>query len=161
MCTSASPEVWSPPGTPKPSAPCSVVPAAVARLALAVTSTSLSFFPMAGRAAAQVLRHEGQLAEMFLNTRADLRKAFAESRVTRRATALFLYADSVLLSDPDGYAELLRVEARSLLAADEQLSIPVDQGAARHLMWRAAPSVSPSVYSCRSVGLAPVGGPSV
>jgi hypothetical protein len=65
----------------------------------------------------EVLRRQGQLAEVSLNTRADLRVAFAQSRVTRRATALFLYADSVVLHDPDGHAELLRAEARSLLAA--------------------------------------------
>lgn len=65
----------------------------------------------------ELIRHEGRLAEMFLSTRTQLRQAFTQSRVTRRATALFLFADSVLLHDPEGHAETLRSEASALLAA--------------------------------------------
>ncbi|WP_240436467.1 hypothetical protein [Streptomyces sporangiiformans] len=48
-----------------------------------------------------MLRHDERLAEVFLSSRADLRTAFAEARVTRRATALFLFAESIVLYDPD------------------------------------------------------------
>lgn len=65
----------------------------------------------------EVLRHDERLAEVFLNSRADLRTAFAESRTTRRATALFLFAESIVLYDPDGHVEELRREAKALLAA--------------------------------------------
>ncbi|MFC8623014.1 hypothetical protein [Streptomyces anulatus] len=59
-------------------------------------------------------------------SRSDLRTAFAESRTTRRATALFLFADSIVLHDADGRVEALRQEARAWLprrlkAADPDL----------------------------------------
>ncbi|MEV3950067.1 nucleotidyltransferase domain-containing protein [Streptomyces halstedii] len=82
----------------------------------------------------EVLRHEGRLAEVFLNTRVDLREAFAQSRVTRRATALFLYADSVQLHDPIGHVELLRAEARDLLAAGPDPLTQDQSDAARFLL---------------------------
>ncbi|MEU8598811.1 nucleotidyltransferase domain-containing protein [Streptomyces globisporus] len=65
----------------------------------------------------EVLRHDGRLAEVFLNSRSDLRTAFVESRTTRRATALFLFADSIVLHDADGQVEALRQEAKALLTA--------------------------------------------
>lgn len=65
----------------------------------------------------EVVRHEGRVAEVFLNSRANLREIFAEDRETRRATAMFLYGESVVLYDPDGRAEALRAEARALLDA--------------------------------------------
>ncbi|WP_181923793.1 nucleotidyltransferase domain-containing protein [Streptomyces inhibens] len=65
----------------------------------------------------EVLRHDDFLAEVFRNSRSDLRTAFAESRTTRRATALFLFADSLVLHDPNGHVEALRQEAKALLAA--------------------------------------------
>ncbi|MFH9613318.1 nucleotidyltransferase domain-containing protein [Streptomyces pratensis] len=73
--------------------------------------------PDHGRRRREVLRHEGRLAELFLNSRADLRKAFAESRTSRRATALHLFADSIVLHDPHGHVEMLRDEAEALLSA--------------------------------------------
>ncbi len=65
----------------------------------------------------EVLRHDDRLAEVFLSSRSGLRTAFTESRTTRRATALFLFADSLVLHDADGHVEALRQEAKALLAA--------------------------------------------
>ncbi|MFD8386084.1 nucleotidyltransferase domain-containing protein [Streptomyces sp. NPDC059679] len=90
--------------------------------------------PDDGASRREVLRHEGRLAEAFLNTRADLRQAFLRSRVTRRATALFLYAESVLLHDPHGHAEQLRAEARNLLAAGPDPLTPQECDAGRFLL---------------------------
>ena len=65
----------------------------------------------------RTLRHDGRVAEVFLHTRAGLREIFASDRGTRRATMLFIYAESVPLHDPHGHAAALRAQARSLLAA--------------------------------------------
>ncbi|MFD6278194.1 nucleotidyltransferase domain-containing protein [Streptomyces sp. NPDC060209] len=82
----------------------------------------------------EVIRHDGRLAEVFLNSRADLRTAFAESRRTRRATALFLFADSVVLDDPDGHVETLRQEAHVLLAAGPDPLTDQERDARRALL---------------------------
>ncbi|MFB4425966.1 nucleotidyltransferase domain-containing protein [Streptomyces sp. QL37] len=82
----------------------------------------------------ELLRHDGRLAEVFLNSRSDLRTAFAESRTTRRATALFLFADSVVLLDPDGHVETLRQEAKALLAAGPDPLTGAERDARRALL---------------------------
>ncbi|MDK1472170.1 nucleotidyltransferase domain-containing protein [Streptomyces sp. 549] len=79
-------------------------------------------------------RHAGRPVEVFLNTVADLREAFVESRATRRATALFLFADSVVLRDTDGCARRLRAEARHLLDTGPDPLTPDERDAGRFLL---------------------------
>ncbi|MES4905225.1 MULTISPECIES: nucleotidyltransferase domain-containing protein [unclassified Streptomyces] len=80
--------------------------------------------PDDGTSRREVFRHEGRPAEVFLHTRADLGEAFAAARASRRATALFIYAESVLLHDPDGHVEAQRAEAQTLLAAGPEPLAP-------------------------------------
>ncbi|MFI0728689.1 nucleotidyltransferase domain-containing protein [Streptomyces sp. NPDC021225] len=82
----------------------------------------------------EVLRHEGRLAEVFLHTRADLGEVFAAARASRRATALFIYAESVLLHDPDGHVETWRAEAQALLAAGPEPLTPNESELGRFLL---------------------------
>ncbi|WP_433546873.1 nucleotidyltransferase domain-containing protein [Streptomyces sp. CA-294286] len=90
--------------------------------------------PDHGRRRREVLRHDDRLAEVFLNSRSDLRAAFAESRTTRRATALFLFADSIVLHDADGHVEALRQEAEALLAAGPDPLTRAERDAQRALL---------------------------
>ncbi|MFH9068724.1 nucleotidyltransferase domain-containing protein [Streptomyces alboflavus] len=48
----------------------------------------------------EVVRHEGRVAELFLNTVADLPEFFAWDRARRRGTVLFLYDRGLPLADP-------------------------------------------------------------
>ncbi|MEV7108057.1 nucleotidyltransferase domain-containing protein [Streptomyces atroolivaceus] len=90
--------------------------------------------PDHGRRRREVLRYEGRPAEVFLNSRADLRTAFEESRTTRRATALFLFADSVVLHDPHGHVGALHREAEALLAAGPDPLTEPERDAQRALL---------------------------
>ncbi|MER6121564.1 nucleotidyltransferase domain-containing protein [Streptomyces sp. NPDC001795] len=63
----------------------------------------------------ETLRHEGRLAELFAHTRAGLAEILASDRAGRRGTMLFIYAESIPLHDPHGYAAALRSEARAQL----------------------------------------------
>ncbi|ADI11042.1 nucleotidyltransferase [Streptomyces bingchenggensis BCW-1] len=90
--------------------------------------------PDGGISRREVFRHEGRPAEVFLHTRADLGEVFAEARATRRATALFIYAESVLLYDPDGHVETRRAEAQALLAAGPEPLTPNESELGRFLL---------------------------
>jgi hypothetical protein len=50
----------------------------------------------------EVIRHEGRLVELFLNSVGDLPKFFEWDRARRRGTVVFVYAQGVTLTDPDG-----------------------------------------------------------
>ncbi|MFE6398484.1 nucleotidyltransferase domain-containing protein [Streptomyces alboflavus] len=65
----------------------------------------------------EVVRHEGRVAELFLNTVADLPEFFAWDRARRRGTVLFLYDRGLPLADPHGHVARARELARRVLAS--------------------------------------------
>lgn len=64
----------------------------------------------------EVVRHEGRLAELFLNTLADIPEFFEWDRARRRGTVLFIYDQGLPLSDPHGDLSRVREQARAVLA---------------------------------------------
>ncbi|MGW7265117.1 nucleotidyltransferase domain-containing protein [Streptomyces sp. NPDC054842] len=64
----------------------------------------------------EVIRHEGRLVELFLNTLADLREFFEWDRARRRGTVLFLYDQGLTLLDPHDHVFRTREQARAVLA---------------------------------------------
>ncbi|MFD5700918.1 nucleotidyltransferase domain-containing protein [Streptomyces lasiicapitis] len=56
----------------------------------------------------EVVRHDGRLAELFLNTLAGVPEFFAWDRARRRGTVLFLYDQGVPLTDPFGHVARTR-----------------------------------------------------
>ncbi|MEV6164746.1 nucleotidyltransferase domain-containing protein [Streptomyces sp. NPDC052052] len=65
----------------------------------------------------EVVRHEGRLAELFLNTVADIPEFFEWDRARRRGTVLFIYDQGLPLMDPHGDLSRVRERARAVLAA--------------------------------------------
>ncbi len=65
----------------------------------------------------EVIRHEGRIVELFLNTLADVPEFFAWDRARRRGTVLFIYAQGLLLSDPHGHVAGARQLAQDILAS--------------------------------------------
>ncbi|ROV70480.1 nucleotidyltransferase domain-containing protein [Streptomyces globisporus] len=65
----------------------------------------------------EVVRHEGRLAELFLNTVADIPEFFEWDRARRRGTVLFIYDQGLPLLDPHGDLSRVREQAREVLAA--------------------------------------------
>lgn len=65
----------------------------------------------------EVIRHEGRLAELFLNTLADIPELFAWDRARRRGTVLFIYDQGLPLMDPHGHLSRTCERARAVLAA--------------------------------------------
>ncbi|GGR88913.1 hypothetical protein GCM10010252_29730 [Streptomyces aureoverticillatus] len=65
----------------------------------------------------EVVRHDGRLAELFLNTLADIPEFFAWDRNRRRGTVLFLYDQGVPLADPYGHVARTRRLAQDVLAS--------------------------------------------
>lgn len=64
----------------------------------------------------EVVRHEGRLAELFLNTLADIPEFFEWDRSRRRGTVLFIYDQGLPLMDPHGDLSRARERARAVLA---------------------------------------------
>ncbi|NUW02031.1 nucleotidyltransferase domain-containing protein [Streptomyces sp. CAI 127] len=64
----------------------------------------------------EVIRHEGRLVELFLNSAGDLPKFFEWDRARRRATVVFVYAQGITLTDPDGHVARTRQLAREIVA---------------------------------------------
>ncbi|GAA5207584.1 nucleotidyltransferase domain-containing protein [Streptomyces thinghirensis] len=64
----------------------------------------------------EVIRHEGRLVELFLNSVENLPKFFQWDRARRRATVLFVYAQGVTLIDPYGRAGRTRQLAEEIVA---------------------------------------------
>ncbi|MZE79693.1 nucleotidyltransferase domain-containing protein [Streptomyces xinghaiensis] len=65
----------------------------------------------------EVIRHNGRLAELFLNTLADVPEFFEWDRARRRGTVLFIYDQGLTLTDPHGHVSRTREQARALIAA--------------------------------------------
>ncbi|MFE5740709.1 nucleotidyltransferase domain-containing protein [Streptomyces celluloflavus] len=65
----------------------------------------------------EVIRHEGRLAELFLNTLADIPEFFEWDRARRRGTVLFIYDQGLPLMDPHGHLSRTCERARAVLAA--------------------------------------------
>lgn len=73
--------------------------------------------PASGGSGREVLRHEGRLVELFLNSVGDLPEFFEWDRARRRATVVFLYARGLAVSDPHGHVALTRHMAEETLAS--------------------------------------------
>lgn len=65
----------------------------------------------------EVIRHEGRLVELFLNTLADMPEFFEWDRSRRRGTVLFIYDQGLPLMDPHGHLSRTCEQARAVLAA--------------------------------------------
>ncbi|MFI0716409.1 nucleotidyltransferase domain-containing protein [Streptomyces inhibens] len=65
----------------------------------------------------EVIRHEGRLVELFLNTLADVPEFFEWDRSRRRGTVLFIYDQGLALMDPHGHLSRTCEQARAVLAA--------------------------------------------
>ncbi|MFG2894982.1 nucleotidyltransferase domain-containing protein [Streptomyces sp. NPDC048248] len=65
----------------------------------------------------EVIRHEGRIVELFLNTLADVPEFFAWDRARRRGTVLFLYDQGLPLADPYGHVNRARQLAQEVLAS--------------------------------------------
>jgi nucleotidyltransferase-like protein len=65
----------------------------------------------------EVIRHEGRVVELFLNTLADIPEFFAWDRARRRGTVLFVYDQGVPLADPHGHVARTRRLAHDVLAS--------------------------------------------
>lgn len=64
----------------------------------------------------EVIRYEGRLVELFLNSVGDVPEFFEWDRARRRATVVFVYAQGVTLTDPHGQAARTRQRAQEVLA---------------------------------------------
>lgn len=64
----------------------------------------------------EVIRYEGRLVELFLNSVADVPEFFEWDRARRRATVVFVYAQGVTLTDPHGQVARTRQRAQAVLA---------------------------------------------
>ncbi|MFD4630632.1 nucleotidyltransferase domain-containing protein [Streptomyces sp. NPDC058284] len=80
----------------------------------------------------EVMRHEGRLAELFLNTLQDVPQFFAWDRARRRGTVLFLYDQGVTLLDPHGHLARAREQARAVLAAGPPPLLPAERERSRY-----------------------------
>ncbi|AUG76973.1 nucleotidyltransferase [Kitasatospora sp. MMS16-BH015] len=65
----------------------------------------------------ETVRYEGRLAELFVHTRAGLGELFAADTASRRGVMQSMYADALVLHDPDGLAAEARARAVAELAA--------------------------------------------
>ncbi|MFE6166152.1 nucleotidyltransferase domain-containing protein, partial [Streptomyces sp. NPDC056486] len=65
----------------------------------------------------EVIRHQGRIVELFLNTLADIPEFFAWDRARRRGTVLFVYDQGLPLTDPHGHVAHARQLARDVLAS--------------------------------------------
>ncbi|MFE6886732.1 nucleotidyltransferase domain-containing protein [Streptomyces sp. NPDC057694] len=65
----------------------------------------------------EVIRHQGRVVELFLNTHADIPEFFAWDRARRRGTLLFIYDQGRPLTDPYGHVAHARRLARNVLAS--------------------------------------------
>ncbi|GGN49271.1 hypothetical protein GCM10012285_37210 [Streptomyces kronopolitis] len=64
----------------------------------------------------EVIRHEGRLVELFLNSVDDVPEFFEWDRARRRATVVFVYAQGMTLTDPHGQVARTRQRAQEVLA---------------------------------------------
>ncbi|MFF0190556.1 nucleotidyltransferase domain-containing protein [Streptomyces sp. NPDC005244] len=65
----------------------------------------------------EVIRHQGRIVELFLNTLDDVPEFFAWDRARRRGTVLFIYDQGLPLTDPHGHVARTRQLAHEVLAS--------------------------------------------
>ncbi|MEW2395255.1 nucleotidyltransferase domain-containing protein [Streptomyces sp. NPDC046862] len=82
----------------------------------------------------EVIRHDGRLAELFLNSVADIPEFFAGDRARRRGTVLFIYAEGLPLTDPHGHLARTRDRARAVLAAGPPALTPAEREHGRYVL---------------------------
>lgn len=82
----------------------------------------------------EVIRHDGRLAELFLNTVADLPEFFEWDRARRRGTVLFIYAGGLPLTDPHGHIARTREQARAVLASGPAPLTPTEWERGRYVL---------------------------
>ncbi len=80
----------------------------------------------------EVVRHEGRLAELFLNTVADIPEFFEWDRARRRGTVLFIYDQGLPLLDPRGDLSRVRKQAQAVLAAGPPPLTPAEWERSRY-----------------------------
>ncbi|WP_411143784.1 nucleotidyltransferase domain-containing protein [Streptomyces sp. x-80] len=80
----------------------------------------------------EVIRHEGRLAELFLNTLADIPEFFRWDSARRRGTVLFIYDQGLPLTDPHGHLSRTREQARAVLAAGPPRLTPAERERGRY-----------------------------
>ncbi|MFF0142234.1 nucleotidyltransferase domain-containing protein [Streptomyces sp. NPDC005227] len=71
--------------------------------------------PASAGSGREVLRHEGRLVELFLNSNEDLAEFFAWDRARRRATVVFVYAHGAALADSEGHVARARQMAEAIV----------------------------------------------
>ncbi|WP_329154616.1 nucleotidyltransferase domain-containing protein [Streptomyces sp. NBC_01456] len=64
----------------------------------------------------EVIRYEGRLVELFLNSVGDVPEFFEWDRARRRATVVFVYAQGMTLTDPHGQVTRTRQLAEEVVA---------------------------------------------
>ncbi|MPY59365.1 nucleotidyltransferase domain-containing protein [Streptomyces spongiae] len=82
----------------------------------------------------EVIRHDGRLAELFLNTLADVPEFFEWDRARRRGTVLFIHAEGLPLTDPHGHLARTRDRARAVLAAGPPELTPAEREHGRYAL---------------------------
>ncbi|MEU9118027.1 nucleotidyltransferase domain-containing protein [Streptomyces sp. NPDC048483] len=82
----------------------------------------------------EVIRHDGRLAELFVNTVADVPEFFEWDRARRRGTVLFIYAEGLPLTDPHGHLARTRDQARAVLAAGPPVLTPEEWERGRYVL---------------------------
>ncbi len=82
----------------------------------------------------EVIRHDGRLAELFLNTVVDVPEFFEWDRARRRGTVLFIYAEGLPLTDPHGHLARTRDQARAVLAAGPPALTPAEWEHGRYVL---------------------------
>ncbi len=82
----------------------------------------------------EVVRHDGRLAELFVNTVTDVPEFFEWDRARRRGTVLFLYAEGLPLCDPHGHLARTRDRARAVLAAGPPRLDPAEWEHGRYVL---------------------------
>ncbi|WP_043263061.1 nucleotidyltransferase domain-containing protein [Streptomyces sp. CT34] len=80
----------------------------------------------------EVIRHEGRLAELFLNTLTDVPEFFAWDRARRRGTVLFIYGQGLPLTDPHGHLSRTCERARAVLASGPPPLTPAEWERSRY-----------------------------
>lgn len=70
----------------------------------------------------ETIRFEGRVAELFVHTPNALPELFAASRADRRGVMQRVYAEGVVLHDPEGHATQAQATAETELAAGPRRS---------------------------------------
>jgi predicted nucleotidyltransferase len=104
----------------------------------------------------EVIRHEGRLAELFLNTLADVPEFFEWERARRRGTVLFVYEQGLPLLDPHGHLSRTCEQARAVLAGGPPPLTPAEWERGRYSLTCYVDDLvdTPSVHRYEQLSLA-------